>query len=120
METDNLVSLAGRCYNVNYLNMYCSSQINSRTARQKTFVSKKNKVYARTVSRDRPKFSYEYFKELRFNYSNGSIVSTQEFFFLLSATIFHFSTACHTFSLSTQGQNEFQSWIMASNEIIPK
>lgn len=43
------------------------------------------------------------------------------FFFLLHATISHFSsTACHTFSLSTQGQNEFQSWIMASNEIIPK
>lgn len=42
-------------------------------------------------------------------------------FFLLHATISHFSsTACHTFSLSTQGQNEFQSWIMASNEIIPK
>lgn len=89
METDNLVSLAGRCYNVNYLNMYCSSQINSRTARQKTFASKKNKVYARTVSRDRPKFSYEYFKELRFNYSNGSIVSTQEFFF--SSQCYHLS-----------------------------
>lgn len=42
-------------------------------------------------------------------------------FFLLHATISHFSsTACHTFSRSTQGQNEFQSWIMASNEIIPK
>lgn len=42
-------------------------------------------------------------------------------FLLFCATIARLSsTARHTFSLSTQGQNEFQSWIMASNEIIPK
>lgn len=86
METDNLVSLAGRCYNANYLNMYCSSQINSRTTRQKTFWAKKNTVCEHKVSSDGPKFSYEYFKELRFNYSKGSIVSTMSFF-LLNATI---------------------------------
>lgn len=124
METDNLVSLAGRCYNANYLNMYCSSQINSRTTRQKTFWAKKNTVCEHKVSSDGPKFSYEYFKELRFNYSKGSIVSTMSFFsaqcYHLSLCYHFFSTACHTFSLSTQGQNEFQSWIMASNEIIPK
>ena len=78
-------------------------------------MSKKN-----TVSSDKSKFPNEYFKELRLNYSNGSIVSTPSFSLLCTTISQFFSTACHTFSLSTQGQNEFQSWIMGSNEIIPK
>lgn len=41
--------------------------------------------------------------------------------FLCSALPSFSSSQQHvTFSLSSQGQNEFQSWIMASNEIIPK
>lgn len=63
----------------------------------------------------------ETLSSMTFNYANKSPERTQYFFFLLHATISHFSsTACHTLSRRTQGQNEFQSWIMASNEIIPK
>lgn len=123
METDNLVSLAGCRCNANYLNIYSCSQMNGHTIRQKNpkhFWPRKTRAKYPVTAKSFP------FNTLR---SWGLIIPMVKqkvlwvFWgvFLLNATISHFfSTACHTFSLSTQGQNEFQSWIMASNEIIPK
>lgn len=92
-----------------------TGNLGGRSSVEKKICRKKTRSHVRAES------FLALFRTLRFNYSNSSAESTLSIFFLLYATVSHFSsTACRTFSLSTQGQNEFQSWIMASNEIIPK